>query len=546
MKLFNRFSTRSRIIAGAVVLALAAVMAVAVPASTHALLGGDRETKAYEQGMSGFDHVQFNSFTGVPDIGDERNFLTGMLDDGSSTNFYDPINDVRSGDTLLLRVYIHNNADTSLNADGTGIAKNTKVRISLPSGMATDLPASAFISADNARPQVIEDTLDMRATTPVALQFVPGSASIESHTGTFKAALSDDIVTNGVTVGSDALDGNYKGCFDYVASVTFKVKVISPNYQLTKTVRKNGTTTFGPSVTVNSGDKVDFSLNFKNTGTTNLDNVVLADRLPVGLTYVPNTTTWDSAYTNNQWQPVTNDGWMKGGLNVGGYGPGGTVFVRFTAVVDDPSKLQCGLNQLVNFGFAQPQNQGTIQASAEVDVTKDCATATPTPTPTQTPTPAPTPTTTPTPAPSQPSTPVCGVLDVSIDNASRTVKVTTFTAGGGTFKTVDLDWGENGVVPLSTNTPVGQTHQYGVDSGDSFTIRATAHFSTNGSNDVTATSEGCTKQVSFTAPAATSTSTPAPTQLVNTGAGDVISIFAVATVIGAFLHRLFLSRLARR
>src|SRR3989344_3864945 len=96
-----------------------------------AQFGPDRPTKKYVQGQPGFDHVTFNSFTGVPNIGDERNFLTGKID-GAPDGFYDPMNQVRDGNEILVRVYIHNGADSSLNSDANnkvGIARNTKVRV---------------------------------------------------------------------------------------------------------------------------------------------------------------------------------------------------------------------------------------------------------------------------------------------------------------------------------------------------------------------------------------------------------------------------------
>lgn len=523
MKLFRRFSTRSKVVFGAALLIAAITAIVALPSSGHALLGGDRETKEYTQGMAGFDHVQFDSFTNVPGVGDERQFLNGRMD-GSNTPLYNAMNGVQSGDILEMQVYVHNNADSSLNASGAGVAKNTHVKVTLPTDVATTENMQAFISADNATPQTIESDFPVKGASNFGLAFVPGSASIKGNH--IDAALSDNIVKDGVTIGSNALDGNYNGCFDYVGLITFKVKVVTPSFTIQKNVRKHGDTNWSPSVTAKSGDVVDFGLTFHNTGPNQLNNVIVGDRLPVGLTYVPNSTQYFDSTSGNKWADVTNDGWMSGGLALGNFAPDAAVYIKYSAKVDDASKLQCGDNRLTNFMFATAEGQSNLQASAEVDVTKTC--------------------TTPTPAPTTPSY-SCDKFELDVDNASRTVTVKTFNTsaeGGANFKSVDLDWAENGVQALNTNTPVGKSHTYAVASGNGpFAVTATAHFSTPNSNDVTATSAKCVQQVSFTS----ATTAPANTVLPNTGAGNVVEVFAAATIAGALLHRLFLSRrLARR
>lgn len=518
MKLFSRFSMRSKAVLGTA-LAVVAAAAVALPGVTHADLGADRQTKAYVEGMAGFDHVQFNSFTGVPNIGDERQFFTGMID-GANTPFYTSLNGVQSGDTMLVRVYVHNNASTTLNESGVGVAKNTRVRVVMPTDLATTQTAQAFVSADNAQPQVVQDNFTVTSATPVGLAYVPGSATIKTNYQ--DVAVSDNIVRDGVLIGDKDLSGNMPGCFDHVALVTFKVKVTAPSYSLEKKVRMNGTTDYSEQVTAKAGDKVNFVLGFHNTGTTQLNDVVVGDRMPVGLTYVPNSTEWKAGYTNNQWAKVTNDGWMKGGLSLGNYNAGAAVYVRFTATVDDASKLECGLNRLTNMGFAHSGTQGTIQDSAEVDVTRECAAT---------------------------ATPVysCDLFELTKDEATKTVTVKTFNQtakDGATFKSVDINWGENGTTPLNTNSPVGKTHQF--TGNGPFTITATAHFAVPGNDNVTATSTNCAKTVSFTSPVAAVTTTPeAPTELVNTGAGNVFALFAAVTVLAAAMHRVFVRRMAR-
>jgi len=519
MKLFPRFSRRSKVMLGAVLTVVAAAT-IAVPAVTHAdLEGANRPTKAYVQGMAGFDHVQFNSFTGVPGVGDERQFMSGRLSTSTGA-FYDSMEGVSAGQEITVEVYVHNNADTSLNASGVGVARNTRVRVALPTGLATSQTAQAFISADNATPQAIEDDFPVSGNSQFGLQYVPGSAHIKTN---FQdVALSDDIVSaNGTLVGDNNLKGDFPGCFEHAAYITMKVKVVTPSFSLEKDVRMSGTTAWQKQVAAKSGDKVDFVLGFHNNGTTPLNQVVVGDRMPVGLTYVPGTTYWYSSLTNNQWSKVSDDGWMAGGITLGTFAPDSGAFVKFTATVDDASKLQCGLNRITNIGFGHPANEGTVQGSAEVDVTKTC----------QTPTPVFS----------------CDLLEVTSDNVSRTVTVKTMNTtatDGAVLKSVDLNWGETGVPTLNTDHAVGTTHTYKAESGNGpFTITATGHFSTPTSNDTTATSANCVKQVSFTTATPVASTTPTtPTELVNTGSGNIFGLFAAVTVLGAIVHRLFLGR----
>src|SRR3981081_2481322 len=69
-------------------------------------------------------YVTFNSITNNPDYGDERTFFDGKdAANTASGGFVDTVN-VTSGETVLLRMYVHNNAASNLNGanlDGTGV-----------------------------------------------------------------------------------------------------------------------------------------------------------------------------------------------------------------------------------------------------------------------------------------------------------------------------------------------------------------------------------------------------------------------------------------
>jgi hypothetical protein len=192
-------------------------------------------------------------------------------------------------------------------------------------------------------------------------------------------------------------------------------------------------------------------------------------------------------------------------------------------------------------------NMRAVQFEAKVTCP---ASTTPTPAPTPKPTPKPTPT----------AVYSCDLLHVMFDNDSRKVTIDQFqtTQTNATFKNADINWGDtvNGAADiLTTPSVIGQMHTYA--AAGTYTITATGNF-TVGSATKTAAVGACTQTVTFTAatttPPTTTPTTPATTtvstaaaQLPDTGAGNVIGIFAVVVAAGSIAYRLFLNRkLARR
>lgn len=201
---------------------------------------------------------------------------------------------------------------------------------------------------------------------------------------------------------------------------------------------------------------------------------------------------------------------FTGKKNIGSIGPGAQAFIVFEAIIADASKLNCGANSLKNIAVVDTDQTGEYNNDAIVTVTKECV-----------------------------STPTysCDLLKITKGD-NRTVTISDFktaAANGATFKDVVISWGDN-TDNLTTNNPVGQKHQYAKDG--EYTIRATARFNVNGQVKE-ATSEACVAKVAFGTP---TTPTPTPTVLPNTGAGEVMGMFAAVTAAGAIAHRLVLAR----
>ena len=505
-KLFSRLP--KKLLAVAVTVAvLAGVGAVA-----YAGFGPDRPTKVYNgPGTPGFTYPVFNSFTNVPGIGDERAFFTGAYPGGGALT--DPLAQVKDGDELTLQVYVHNNADPSLNASGAGIARDTRVAISLPNKLAASQEASAAITADNTQPKKVTDTLDFSNEQGQAFQLTYEKGSAHIRGNYINKALSDDVVSaKGALVGTLAADGNVKGCFQQEVLVTIKVKVSVPKFTVKKQVRLDGQTTadWKSEITALPGQTLNYKIEFLNTGATMLNNVVVRDQLPAHVHLVPGSTMLYNALAPNGISAGSDSVISAGGIDVGSYSPGSNGIVYFKATVDPIDKLDCGANKLVNTGFMRPGDQNTVwyPATATVDVNgKACVT---------------------------PQTPVCSAL--TVDQTDRTVKATvTYSPNGHTFKNVSVDFGDKTAPALSnqaSNNSVVISHTYGADVTGA-TVKAAVVFDDN----ATVTSDACVKTVSFTNPTT-------PTTLVNTGSGDVIGLFLGVSAIGAVAYNLVARRRA--
>jgi hypothetical protein len=120
-------------------------------------------------------YVVFNSFTDAinPDApagGDERMFFEAKDANSSSTleGFGDNLS-VVNGQRILMRVYIHNDANPTLLGTQAAKAHNTRVQVQLPVQRASANSALATVTADNAQPVTVSDTVTLNSSVPFNL-----------------------------------------------------------------------------------------------------------------------------------------------------------------------------------------------------------------------------------------------------------------------------------------------------------------------------------------------------------------------------------------
>lgn len=164
------------------------------------------------------NYVTFNSITDNPTWGDER-FIVKARDASLGSSANSTSVQVKDGQELLVTTYFHNNAAANLNL----VAKNTKVRVDVPTSDATSKSLKSHISASNSNPLEVYSTVDLTGSEKFVLDYIEGSAQLKTNKIT--TALSDDVVKDGVLVGTNGPDGNVPGCGEFSGYVTIRVKV---------------------------------------------------------------------------------------------------------------------------------------------------------------------------------------------------------------------------------------------------------------------------------------------------------------------------------
>ncbi len=349
--------------------------AVIVPAVLWAW-GPERPTYTVQNAAP---HVTFNSITNNQRVGDERNFVR-IREVATGTMFRDDVQ-LEAGKKYEVMVFYHNNAKTELNtkigADGkpVGVAQNVTARVQMPGRLDAGATATitGFISASNATPGTVWDNARATTTSAVALRYVQGSAKIASSNGAVNgAALSSNLLTTGVKLGYNQLDGVLPGCNEYSGYITYQFAVDKPDFTIDKQVSVDGGKTWAESAKTTPGSTVQYRLIYKNTGTVQQDNVILKDELPAGVTYVPGSSLIANANTGGAYKSTVDGITSAGGYKIGAYTPGSNAYFKFSAkVAGNDALAKCGDNSLPNKVIAYTEN-GNKSDTAVITVPKVC------------------------------------------------------------------------------------------------------------------------------------------------------------------------------
>lgn len=362
MKTKKEHKTKILPMIAAVITAVAAMLPSAVLA-----YGPERPTYTIQHPA---DKVTFNSITDNPAVGDERNFVrvaeAGGTFNGTGVK-------IEPGKEYEVYIYYHNNAKSSLNESGKGIARGVKVSTQYPTVVTPSQKGkvSAIISATNADPpEVWDEAYFTTDYSEVTLSYVPGSAKIYNSWGTNGSVLSDMIFTeSGTYIGMNKLDGVLFGCAEYSGHIIYKLKAESTGSKVVKTVSTDGTN-YSKNATVRPGDTVTYKVEFENTGTTNLSTVTFHDVMPAGLSLVPGTTyIYNNANPNGK---QLSDLITQNGYDTGLYGPGNKATLTYKVKVDDNAKCGNYVNRIfVDHSGGEITDGATVKVDGCTEKPKD-------------------------------------------------------------------------------------------------------------------------------------------------------------------------------
>lgn len=510
------FSRPKKLIATlAIIAGLAGIAGVAT-----ATFGPDRPTKDWNVDQNGFNSVVFNSFVNVPNgIGDERDFFRGGVV-GNNTPWIDPVNDTKNDDTVEAKIYIHNNAKSALNtAPGApGVAKDVNVKVELPTGIKTSHEAKATISASNASPTSVYDTLGFTGVngSQFELEYIPGSAKL--HSNGSATAIADTLVTTGVNIGDQ------NGCFEFVREITFRMKIKKPGYQIQKVARIKGEDNdkWRKEVIAKPGDKIEWEIYFQNIGSTVLKNVAVQDVVPIFHTVVPGSIKLYNTLNPSGYvfpNSAIQENGKKVNIGISDYAPGSNAYIYLTTEIQVTPELQCGTQQMANIVYVTPEGLGTLNDNAKVNIVneKPCGQKTP--------------------------SYACEAINITkLGGRKIKVDVKTIATPSDLVSVKDFEYNfGDGSEKLTTNK---NSVEYTYAKDGTYKVKASISFNV----------EGTIKTVSCEAVVNVSTTTPPttpidggtkPTVLPNTGPAGVIGMFAAISVFGSILHRLWTVRKVR-
>lgn len=445
-------------------IAMMVAAAIIVPLAVNAW-GPNRDTYTIEKPA---DHVVFNSITNNPAHGDERNFVQ-IKEAGASDSTYKDAISLTPGKQYTMFVYYHNNAATNLNASGKGIATGAYMKAQLPAIVAkgsAGTKANGFVGAANANPGEVWDDVSLSnpSTGDIAIRYISGSAKMHNRGALNGSTIADSIITTGAPIGYDK-PGIIPGCNEYSGYVTFNFVADQANFEVSKEVRLAGTTEWKESVQANPGATVEYLIGYKNSGTTQQNNVVLKDTLPQGVTYVNGSSKLTNA--SNPTSKVVSDNLVAtSGINIGNYTPGSNAYLKFSAKVSSNKEDFCSPKTLKNVARAETNN-GSKQDTADVTVpAQDC----------------------------KPPVVVkytCDNLKVVTVDRTHFKFSTTYTQQNATFKSATYVIKNAAGTTVDTKTVNGTTNlDYTQPTVGKYTVQSTLTFTVNGTTK-TVTSNGC-------------------------------------------------------
>lgn len=375
------FQTKQRV-AKTILLTLGGLLTIPLLATHSAKAWGpERTTYTNDHPAS---YATFNSITDNAAVGDERNFVR-VREAGTDQTFQDEI-EIVPGKEYEVYIYYHNNAGTSTNASGYGMATNTKVSSAYPTilnpnerGMVSGIISWSYVTPEQPnnpqQGQVWDEAYLTTQSNNVVLRYKTGTAMIHNSGAANGSVLPTTLFTEaGTPIGFNKLTGTIPGCAEYSGHITYTLVAENTDSSLEKQVSLDGEN-WAKEVTAKPGQVVTYKVKYTNTGNTDLTNVIFKDAHDDGLTlYSGSTKVFD---VNNVDGKTIDDIIDISGYNTGDLAPGAMVQVVYQALVkQDPALCNKSLNNTITVTYNTDEQKTDVATVLVV-----CDEPDPTPTP---------------------------------------------------------------------------------------------------------------------------------------------------------------------
>lgn len=319
--------------------------------------GPDRATFTIQKPA---DYATFNSIINSP-YGDERNFVR-IKEVGQSDEYYTDKIKLTPGKEYEVYTFFHNNAAANLNI----VAQDTRVKAYIPNVIKAGQTVSINmgISSSNSNPKEVYDDVKVSTDCDVALRYVQDSAKLSTLFIKDVPLSIKEMLEGGALIGSYGPDGNVPGCNEHSGYVTYRFKVVHPDFTVKEEVRLPGQKTWAKEIqNVKAGDILEYRVVYRNTGTINQSNVHIYISLPNGMSYISGSTEINNAALGryvNITEEADNYFKQNGWLRLGNYAPQANAIVRYKLKVEDTAKMTDGDGNCINTVSVVTEN-GTKQ-----------------------------------------------------------------------------------------------------------------------------------------------------------------------------------------
>lgn len=265
---------------------------------------------------------------------------------------------VKAGDEVRYRIHAVNTGETSID--------NFTVRDTLSAGQTYVSGTAEAYNTANPKGFKLSDNLFSNGGANLG-KYNPGAGVWIYLNAKIDQTLFDKCGNSTLENLAELSGGSATGTKSDKARVEVEGKVCTEGFTLDKKVRL-GNNAFTENITAKAGDKVEYRIQFKNTGNVELKNVVIRDVLPSNMTYVKGSTNLDG-------KKLADGVISDKGINIGTVAAGKTVNLYFFVTMNGDLANICEAKTLTNTAKAKYNNDGKTEKSDTAVVTvngKDC------------------------------------------------------------------------------------------------------------------------------------------------------------------------------